>query len=102
MALMMTGEKVSAQDAERIGMIFKVLPAENFLNDCIVFASNISEMPTRGLALTKIAMNQSLSNTLEQQLQVEEQFQIAAGNSHDYKEGSAAFMEKRKPEFKGE
>ena len=100
-ALMMTGDKVSAVEAERMGMIYKVLPAEGFTDECIKFSLAMAAMPTRGLVLTKQALNHSLNHTLEQQLQVEEQFQIAAGNSDDYHEGVNAFMEKRKPVFKG-
>jgi 2-(1,2-epoxy-1,2-dihydrophenyl)acetyl-CoA isomerase len=101
-ALMMTGDKVSATEAERMGMVYKVLPAEGFLDECWKFADVMSDMPTRGIVLTKQALNYSLTHNLEQQLQIEEQFQIAAGNTHDYHEGVNAFMEKRKPLFKGE
>lgn len=100
-ALMMTGDKIAADEAEKLGMIYKVLPAENFMDEIMKMAESLAQMPTRGLALTKLALNESLHNSLEHQLVLEEQFQIAAGNTHDYKEGVAAFIEKRKPVFIG-
>ena len=59
-------------------------------------------MPTKGLALTKAAFNAALTNDLDAQLQVESDLQIEASETADYKEGVAAFIEKRKPNFKGE
>ena len=100
-ALMMTGEKVSARDAWMMGMVYKVYPDEVFMDEVLKMAGTIAQMPTYGLALTKKALNQSLTNNLEQQLALEDELQTLAGNSEDYKEGTAAFLEKRKPIFKG-
>ena len=58
-------------------------------------------MPTKGLALTKKLLNTSYLNTLDKQLENEMEFQKIAGDSFDYKEGVAAFLEKRSPKFKG-
>lgn len=100
-ALMMTGEKVSARDAWMMGMVYKVYPDEVFMEEVLKMAGTLAQMPTYGLALTKKALNQSLTNNLEQQLELEDELQTLAGNSEDYKEGTAAFLEKRKPIFKG-
>lgn len=101
-ALMMLGEKVPAEEAERIGMIYKVLQDESFQDEAFAIAEKLSSMPTKGLGLTKRALNHSLGNDLTTQLAVEDQLQTEAGNTHDYQEGVQAFLEKRKPNFKGE
>jgi len=101
-ALMMLGDKVSANDAERIGMIYKVYSADSFTAESVRLAEKLAQMPTKGLGLTKRALNQSMTNDLSGQLAVEEALQTMAGSSFDYNEGVTAFLEKRKPEFKGE
>jgi 2-(1,2-epoxy-1,2-dihydrophenyl)acetyl-CoA isomerase len=100
-ALMMTGDKVSAEEALRMGMVYKVFPADQFESECKNLTQTLSLMPTRALALTKFALNESFSNDLEQQLGCELKYQIEAGATHDFREGINAFLEKRKPEFKG-
>lgn len=101
-ALMMLGEKISAEEAERIGMIYKIFPDENFSENAINIAKYLAQMPTLGLAYTKLLLNNSLSSHLDEQLQDENIFQQRAAQTEDYKEGVKAFMEKRKPNFKGE
>jgi 2-(1,2-epoxy-1,2-dihydrophenyl)acetyl-CoA isomerase len=101
LALCILGEKVSAAEAEKMGMIYKVFPAEGFEEACIQLAAGLAEMPTYAIGLTKKLFNQSFDNSLEQQLEAESKWQIEAGSSNDYKEGVAAFVEKRKPVFKG-
>ena len=101
LALMMTGDKVSASDAEKMNMIYKAVADEDFENELYKFANQIAKMPTRGLGLTKKAMNASFSNNLTSQLALEEVLQTEAGQTYDFKEGVNAFLEKRLPEFKG-
>lgn len=101
LALAMLADKVSAVEAERIGMIYKVLPSETFENDAYAIAKRLANMPTKGLALTKRLFNQSLTNDLETQLDLEGKLQIEASQTEDYQEGVSAFLEKRKPIFKG-
>ncbi len=100
-ALMMLGEKVFATDAELMGMIYKAIPDEDWDEYIPTLAQRLANMPTRGLALTKMALNMSLSSTLDQQLDIEEELQTTAGQTEDYKEGVKAFLEKRKAIFKG-
>ena len=100
-ALCMLGDKVSALDAEKMGMIYKAIPAEHFETEVQKTAETLANLPTLALGLTKRLLNQSLSNDLTSQLQAEGNLQIQASESHDFKEGVAAFVEKRKPEFKG-
>lgn len=100
-ALMMLGDKVSASEALQMGMIYKVFPADNFENEAQNLALALAQMPTKAIGLTKRLVNQSLTNNLEQQLALESDLQIEASSSNDYKEGVTAFVEKRKPEFKG-
>jgi 2-(1,2-epoxy-1,2-dihydrophenyl)acetyl-CoA isomerase len=101
-ALMMLGDKIQAPEAERMGMIYKWYPNENFEQESVALATRLSQMPTRGLALTKKALVVSAVNDLESQLQLEDELQTRAGITHDYKEGVNAFLEKRRPQFKGE
>jgi 2-(1,2-epoxy-1,2-dihydrophenyl)acetyl-CoA isomerase len=101
-ALMMLGDKVSAADADKMGMIYKVIADENFETESLAIANSLASMPTQGLAYTKQALNTSFNNTLQEQLQVEDKLQFKAAHTHDYKEGVSAFIEKRKPVFKGQ
>jgi len=100
-ALTMLGDKVSAKDAEQMGMIYKSFSDGTFKEESFKIAETLSKMPTKGIGLTKRALNESFNNTLEQQLKLEDELQTAAGKTYDYKEGVNAFLEKRKPEFKG-
>jgi 2-(1,2-epoxy-1,2-dihydrophenyl)acetyl-CoA isomerase len=100
-ALAMLGDKISAEEAEKTGMIYKVVPQDEFEDAINKLASKLANMPTKALGLIKELFNQSMTNTLEQQLDLESKLQIEAAQSNDYAEGVAAFIEKRKPEFKG-
>lgn len=100
-ALMMLGDKVSAEEAERLGMIYKHFPVEDFMNQSVQLAETLANMPTKAFTFTKQALNASMSNELEQQLQLEDQLQWQAAHTDDYREGVAAFLEKRIPTFTG-
>lgn len=100
-ALMMLGDKISAPEAEQMGMIYKTLPDEGFADAALALAGKMASMPTRGLALTKQALNQTFSNTLQEQLALEDRLQTEAGRTNDYREGVDAFLQKRSPNFLG-
>lgn len=101
MALMFTGEKVSAEQAEKLNMIYKAVDDETFEEEVLKFAETLAVMPTRGLGLTKKAVNLGLFNNIEDQLAVEGVLQTEAGETEDFREGVNAFLEKRTAVFKG-
>ena len=100
-ALMMSGEPILAKDAETMGMIYKTYSDEKFELESWNLVSKLSKMPTKGLGLTKKLLNDSINNDLEDQLIMEDKCQVTAANTADFKEGVQAFLEKRKPKFKG-
>lgn len=100
-ALMMTGDKVSANDALQMGMIYKIFADDTFVTDYMALANALADMPTKGIGLTKRLLNESLFNNHEKQLAREGIVQVEAASTYDYSEGVNAFLEKRKPEFKG-
>lgn len=100
-ALMMTGDKVTAADAQKIGMIYKVFSDDTFITDFMAFAAGLADMPTKGIGLTKRLLNESAFNSLSHQLSREGIVQVEAANTYDYAEGVNAFLEKRKPDFHG-
>ena len=100
-ALMMTGDKVFATEAERMGMIYKVFTDEKFEEESKKIAATLSQMPTKGLAFTKHALNNSFHNSWEEQLLLEDEYQQKAALTVDYTEGINSFLEKRIPNFKG-
>ena len=102
LALMFTGDKVTADQAEAMNMIYKSVDDEQFMDEVAKFAETLAAMPTRGLGLTKKAVNESFTNDLTAQLAVEGKLQTEAGETFDFREGVNAFLEKRNPVFKGE
>jgi 2-(1,2-epoxy-1,2-dihydrophenyl)acetyl-CoA isomerase len=101
LGLMMTGEKLSADQAEQMNMIYKVVEDDAFDDAYKTLAESLASMPTRGLGLTKKAVNESWTNNLSRQLDLEEELQTESGETYDFREGVNAFLEKRKPNFIG-
>lgn len=101
-ALMITGDKLSADDAKSYGMVYKVYEDAELMERALEFAGNLSNMPTQAIGFTKRLLNAGATNNLAQQLIMEGEVQVQAANTYDYNEGVKAFLEKRKPLFKGE
>jgi 2-(1,2-epoxy-1,2-dihydrophenyl)acetyl-CoA isomerase len=101
MGLAMLGEKLSADKAESWGLIWKAVPDEELTNETMTMARHFASAPTKGLAFTKQALYASPHNTLQQQLALECGMMSELGRTDDYREGVAAFMEKRAPRFQG-
>jgi 2-(1,2-epoxy-1,2-dihydrophenyl)acetyl-CoA isomerase len=100
-ALMMLGDKVSAEDALKMGMLYRVYEDASFMEEVMQLAKKLAEMPTKALLMTRELLMQSASNTLDQQLDAEGEYQAKAASTEDYREGVNAFLEKRSPRFKG-
>ena len=101
LALAMLGDKIGAKEAEKLGMIYRCVSTEEFEETVNKLAVKLANMPTNALGKIKELFNKSMNNSLEEQLAMESKYQIEAAESNDYKEGVAAFIEKRKPNFKG-
>lgn len=99
--LMMTGDTVTAEKALRIGMINRVVPAENLAEETAQTAQKLALAPTASIGRIKRMLNESFSNNLAQQLDLEHKLQIESGKGNDFKEGVQSFFEKRPPNFSG-
>ncbi|TDF80727.1 2-(1,2-epoxy-1,2-dihydrophenyl)acetyl-CoA isomerase PaaG [Pseudomonas sp. H9] len=100
-ALMLLGDRLSAEQAEQWGLIYRVVEDAELRNEALKLARQLATQPTYGLALIKRSLNASLSNSFDEQLDLERDLQRLAGRSEDYREGVSAFMAKRTPTFKG-
>jgi 2-(1,2-epoxy-1,2-dihydrophenyl)acetyl-CoA isomerase len=100
--LALTGESLSSVDAERFGLVARVVAAEALLDDARTLAVQLAAGAPRAIALTKRALNRSWDATLEESLDYEAYLQGIAGATIDHREGLAAFVEKRPPRFSGE
>ena len=100
-AMFMLDESVPAEKAEEIGLIYKSVEADALMEKAREICAKLAFMPTRAFGLYKRAVNRSLQNNLDSQLNLEAELQTEAGSTNDYWEGVQAFLEKRDPEFKG-
>jgi len=101
-AIAMLGDRIGAAEAERMGMIYKVFEEGEFEGATMALASVLAQLPTKALAYTKHALNNSAGNSLEAQLLLEDDLQQRAAETKDYAEGVQSFLQKRPAEFKGE
>ncbi|MBA2380158.1 MAG: enoyl-CoA hydratase/isomerase family protein [Blastocatellia bacterium] len=99
--LLMTGDSISAERAERIGMINRMVPAATLMNEAGAMAQKLAAGPTASIGRIKRMLNASFSNNLTSQLSLEAECQLESGRSNDFREGVAAFFEKRPPGFTG-
>jgi 2-(1,2-epoxy-1,2-dihydrophenyl)acetyl-CoA isomerase len=100
-ALMLTGDKVTAHDADKMGMIYKIFTDADFETQSLAIANNLAQMPTKALAATKKLLTNSFNSNFVEQLFFEDVAQQKAAATADYAEGIAAFLEKRAPTFNG-
>ncbi|MGB9149641.1 MAG: 2-(1,2-epoxy-1,2-dihydrophenyl)acetyl-CoA isomerase PaaG [Burkholderiales bacterium] len=101
MGLAMLGDKLGAEQAEQWGLIWKCVDDDKLQDEAMKLANHFATQPTKGLGFIKQSLYASSNNTLDQQLDLERDLQRIAGRSDDYREGVAAFMQKRAPTFKG-
>ena len=99
--LSLTGDELTSKDAERLGLVSKVVPAEQLMGTARELATKLAQGPSRAIGLTKRALNKSISSDLETVLEYESYLQEIAGATADHIEAVRAFFEKRKPVFKG-
>lgn len=100
-AMTFLAEKITASKALEWGMIYQIVPHTVLIDTATALARQLATLPTRALGLTKRAFNAAATNDLRSQLELEEQLQREAGRSEDYVEGVTAFLEKRKPAYRG-
>jgi 2-(1,2-epoxy-1,2-dihydrophenyl)acetyl-CoA isomerase len=100
-ALAMLAEKIGAEQAMQWGLIWQVVDDDKLVAEAKALALRLAAMPTRALAYIKRALDTAETSTLDRQLDLEAELQAMAGRTEDYREGVAAFFEKRTPTFKG-
>ena len=101
MGIAMLGDRITAEQAEHWGLIWKCIDDELLMTEAIKLAEHLANQPTQGLGAIKHAINTGMNSDLDTQLNYEAATQGELGKSQDYREGVAAFMEKRKPVFSG-
>jgi 2-(1,2-epoxy-1,2-dihydrophenyl)acetyl-CoA isomerase len=96
-----SGRRLTAEEAHAWGLLSEVVEADRLAGRAAALAAELAAMPTRGIAMTKRLLDYAEHTTLEEQLELEAQLQTAATQTNDFREGVAAFLEKREPRFEG-
>jgi len=99
--LMFSGDKISAKEAEDMGLIYKCVTEKELQIVASDIANRLAKRPTKSIGLTKKLLNSSFSNNLNSQLDLEKEYQAISAQTNDHIEGIKAFFEKRKPNYKG-
>ncbi len=96
-----TGRDISAEEAERVGLVNKIFPSETLRVETMAFALKLSQSPTKTIGLIKRTLNKSLMSDLPSLLEYEAIIQQIASETEDHREGVQSFLEKRPPKFIG-
>ncbi|HND08769.1 MAG TPA: enoyl-CoA hydratase-related protein, partial [Candidatus Obscuribacter sp.] len=99
--LMLSADKLSAQEAQNLGVVNKIVAEEDLMKEAMALAEKLAMGPTKAFGLTKRAVNKAIFDDLEELLEYEAGLQEVAGRSDDFQEGVKAFIEKRQPQYTG-
>lgn len=99
--LMLSADKMDAAEAQRLGLVNKVVPADQLMSEATALAEKLALGPSKAFGLTKRAVNRAIFHDLEELLEYEAGLQEIAGRSDDFQEGVKAFVEKRQPAYTG-